>query len=363
MSGVGQQLGFCETDDGVQLAYAVSGSGPVLVKAPNFLTHVEFDWDSPVWRHWMGELSDRFTLVRYDERGCGLSDLDVDRFTLDTWVADLEAVVAAAGVGRFPLLGVSAGGAIAIAYAAKHPERVTRLVLYGAYARGRFHRSDDPQDRREAELLLEMIRTGWGRANPAFRRVFTMLFMPEGTAAQLDWFDELQRITTPPENAARFERAFFDLDVTDLAKQLTVPTLVVHARGDAVCSFDGARQLAGLIPHSQFVPLDSRNHILLEHEPAWPQFLDAVDTFFARTDGAEPPDRRDHRLAGLTPREHQVLALIAAGASNHDIATRLVISPATVGNHITRIFRKLSVRTRAEAMVLARDGDLAAHRR
>lgn len=363
MSRAGQQIGFCETDDGVRLAYAVSGSGPVLVKAPNFLNHVEFDWDSPVWRHWMRELSDRFTLVRYDERGCGLSDLDVDRFTLDAWVADLEATVDAVGLQRFSLLGMSAGGAIAVAYAAKHPERVTRLVFYGAYARGRFHRSEDPEALREAELLLGMIRTGWGRTNAAFRRAFTMRFLPEGTAEQLAWFDELQRVTTSRENAARFAEGFFDLDVTALARQLTVPTLVLHARDDAMVGFEGGRELATLVPGSQFVPLASRNHILLEHEPAWERFLRELDAFFARTDVSEPLDPRVHRLAELTPRERGVLDLIAGGASNRDIAAELVISPATVGNHITRIFRKLGVRNRAEAIVIARDAQAARQRR
>jgi pimeloyl-ACP methyl ester carboxylesterase/DNA-binding CsgD family transcriptional regulator len=354
---VEQRIRFTQTPDGVRIAYAVTGSGPPLVKAPNYLTHLEFDWDSPVWGHWLRELSARWQLVRYDERGCGLSDLDVDDFSLDTWLADLEAVVDTLGLRRFPLLGISAGGAIAVAYAARHPERVSRLVLYGTYARGRYQRSDDPADRRHAQLLLDLMESGWGQDNPAFRRVFTTMFMPEGTLEQLAWFDELQRITTPPENAVRFERAFYDLDVRELATQVRAPTLILHARDDAMCPFDGARELAGLIPDSELVPLDGLNHILLEHEPAWPRFLTAVEAFLDAPQQAAGNPRLAN-LRELTAREAEVLSLIATGLSNDDIARQLVVSPATVRNHITRIFRKLDVTSRAQAIVLARDGGL-----
>ena len=329
-----QRIRFCRAADDVRIADAVAGEGAPLVKAPNYLTHLEYDWDSPVWSHWMQELADRWRLVRYDERGCGMSDRDVDDFSLETWVDDLEAVVSAAGLGSFPLLGISAGGPIAVAYAARHPERVTRLVLYGSFARGRFQRSDDPRDRREAEALLALMETGWGQDNPAFRRLFTMLFMPDGSAEQLAWFDELQRITTPPENAVRFERAFYDLDVRDLAERVRAPTLILHAREDAVCPFDGARELAALIPDSELVPLDSKNHIPLEDEPAWDRFLEAVAEFLDRpSDRFEDP--RVARLRDLTPREGDVLGLIAQGRSNDEISGELVISPATVRNHIT----------------------------
>lgn len=352
-----QRIRFCRTEDDVQIAYAVGGDGPPLVKAPNYLTHLEYDWDSPVWGHWMRELSDRWTLVRYDERGCGMSDLDVDGFSLEAWVADLEAVIDAAGLGSFPLLGISAGGPIAVAYAARHPERVTKLVLYGSYARGRFHRSDNPRDRREAEALLDLMETGWGQDNPAFRRLFTMLFMPDGTAEQLAWFDELQRITTPPENAVRFERAFYELDVCEFAERVQAPTLITHARDDAMCPFEGARELAGLIPDSELVPLDSQNHILLEHEPAWQRFLEVVGDFLERPE-ERIDDPRVTRIGELTPREREVLDLIARGRSNDEITAELMVSPATVRNHITRIFRKLDVRDRAQAVVVAREGGL-----
>lgn len=352
-----QRIRFCRTEDDVRIAYGIAGDGAPLVKAPNYLTHLEYDWDSPVWGHWMRELADRWRLIRYDERGCGMSDLDVDDFSLGTWVADLEAVVDAVGLVSFPLLGVSAGGPIAVAYAARHPERVTRLVLYGTYARGRFRRSDDPRDRREAEALLDLMETGWGRDNPAFRRLFTMLFMPNGTAEQLAWFDELQRTTVPPENAVRFERTFYELDVRELAEQVQAPTLILHARKDAMCPFDQARELAALIPDSELVPLESQNHILLQDDPAWRRFIDVVEDFLDRPSN-DVEDPRIARLGELTPRELEVLDLIARGRSNDEIAGGLVISPATVRNHITRIFRKLDVRDRAQAVVVARKGGL-----
>jgi pimeloyl-ACP methyl ester carboxylesterase/DNA-binding CsgD family transcriptional regulator len=355
---VDQRIRFCRTVDGIRLAYAVTGDGPPLVKAPNYMSHLEYDWDSPVWGHWMEALSSHWSLLRYDTRGLGLSDIEVKDISLDAWVEDLATVVDAAGLDRFPLLGISAGGPVAIAYAARHPERVSRLVLYGSYARGRFRRSDRPEDHRQAQLLLDLMASGWGHDNAAFRHVFTSLFMPDGTPEQLAWFDELQRISTPPENAVRFERAYFDLDVRALAEQITAPALVLHARNDAMCPFDGGRELAGLLPHSEFVPLEGQNHILLEHEPAWERFVGAVEEFLDRPMPAAPLDPRVGRLEELTPRERGVVDLIARGLANEDIAERLVVSPATVRNHITRIYRKLGVRDRTHAALLAREGGL-----
>jgi pimeloyl-ACP methyl ester carboxylesterase/DNA-binding CsgD family transcriptional regulator len=354
---VEQRIRLHSTDDGVRVAWAMSGSGPPLVKAPNYLTHLEHDWDSPVWSHWLRALSSFRTLVRYDPRGCGMSDLDVDDFTLDTWVEDLEAVVDAAGLDTFPLLGISAGAPIAISYAARHPDRVTKLVLYGGYARGRHHR-DGPDAQREADVLLDLTATGWGQDNPAFRRVFTTLFMPGGSPEQVDWFDELQRLTVPPENAVRFEQGFFDIDVRAEAQQVRAPALVLHARGDAMCPVEGGYELAALLPHSEFMPLAGENHILLEHEPAWPRFLAAVREFLDLPVDDDHTDPRAQRLRNLTPRQHEVLDLIARGRSNDEIAAELVVSPTTVRNHITRIFRTLDVRDRAQAIVVARDAGL-----
>jgi pimeloyl-ACP methyl ester carboxylesterase/DNA-binding winged helix-turn-helix (wHTH) protein len=274
-----QQIRFCGSADGTHIAYATSGRGRPLVKAANWLSHLDYDWESPVWRHWLLALSERHQLIRYDERGSGLSDWDAEDLTLGSRVADLHAVVEACGVDRFPLLGVSAGGATSVAYAARYPERVSHLMLYGAFARGRMARATSVAGKREAELMVELASLGWGRDDPAFRRVFTMQFMPESSAEMWAAFDELQRRTTSPENAARLMAAAGDLDVVDLATTLRVPTLVLHARGDRRVPLDEGRQLASLIPDARMVVLDGPNHILQEQEPAWRRFLDEVNSF------------------------------------------------------------------------------------
>jgi pimeloyl-ACP methyl ester carboxylesterase/tetratricopeptide (TPR) repeat protein len=280
-----QQIRFCTSCDGVRIAYATVGGGPPLVKAANWLSHLEFDSHSPVWRHWIRELSRNHTLVRYDERGCGLSDWAVEEFSLDAWVRDLEAVVDAQELERFPLLGISQGGPIAIAYAARHPERVSQLILYGSYARGFSHRNLPDREREEGEMMLRMIRVGWGRDHAVFRQVFTSLFLPDGTPEQAHWFNELERVSATPENAARVLDACYSLDVRALAPGLDTPTLVLHGNGDLRVPFEEGRLLAALIPGARFVPLDSRNHILLESEPAWPRFLREVREFL----GVEEP--------------------------------------------------------------------------
>jgi pimeloyl-ACP methyl ester carboxylesterase len=279
---VGQQVRFCTAGDGVRLAYAVHGSGPPIVRAATWLTHLDFDWESPVWRHWLAELGDGHTFVRYDERGCGLSDRDPGDVGVDTWVADLETVVAAAGLDRFTLLGVSQGGATSLVYAARHPERVTRLVLYGAYARGRNWRG--PEERGHGDAMVAAIRAGWTEANPAFRHLFSMLFLPHGTAEQMAWFDELQRRSSSAETAARLYEGRNDLDVVEFASRVTAPTLVMHARGDAVVPVEEGRLLAARIPGARLVLLESANHILLSDEPAWHAFLAELHAFMGPND-------------------------------------------------------------------------------
>src|SRR3954454_5851000 len=303
-----QRIGFSASSDGTRLAYAVHGSGPRLVKTSNWLTHLEKDWESPVWRHWLRALGETHTVVRYDERGCGLSDRDVARLDLDAWLADLEAVIDAAGVERFSLLGISQGASVAIAYAVQNPDRVDRLILYGGYARGRRHRG--PEGVEESELLVRMIKLGWGRPLRAYRRVFTMQFIPEGSAEQMEWIDELQRISSSPDQAAAIREARDGLDVTERLPEVTVPTLVLHARNDQLVPFDEGRLMASLIPDAQFVALESRNHILLEDEPAWPEFVSSVREFLGvaaapQTDGVGRWD--------LSVREEQVLAFVAEG--------------------------------------------------
>jgi DNA-binding SARP family transcriptional activator/pimeloyl-ACP methyl ester carboxylesterase len=279
-----QEIRFCTSGDGVRVAYAISGEGPPLVKAANWLSHLEFDWTSPFWRHWLAAFSSRYTLVRYDERGCGLSDWEATDLSFDAWVSDLEAVVEAARLEHFALLGISQGGPIAIAYAVRHPEKVSHLILYGSYARGRVHRSLTERQKEERQLMLDMVRIGWGQEHPAFRQVFTTMFLPEGTPEQIHAFNELQRITSSPEIAARILMGFDQIDVRSQASLIHIPALVLHAKGDLRVPFGEGRLLASLIPGARFVPLDSRNHILLETEPAWRRFLLEVDAFMQNED-------------------------------------------------------------------------------
>jgi pimeloyl-ACP methyl ester carboxylesterase len=246
-----------------------------------FLRHLEFDWQSPIWQHWLEALASRYTLIRYDERACGLSDWDVGDISFDAWVRDLEALVDHLDLERFRLLALSQAGAVAIAYAARHPERLSHLILHGAYARGRFQRQDNPQASEEAQTLLALIKLGWGQDNPAFRQVFSMQKMPEATKEQLAWFDELMRISMTPENAVRVEAEMCHINVLDLLPELRVPTLVTHCRYDAAVPFAEGRILASQIPGAQFVPLDSKNHLLLPAEPAWEQFVRQVHHFVA----------------------------------------------------------------------------------
>jgi len=279
MPQVGQEIRFCSSPDGTRIAYAVAGQGPSVVKAANWMTHLDDDWDNPVWRHWLTGLARSRRLIRYDERGCGLSDWDVREFSFDAWVDDLELVVDTLELERFPLLGISQGGAVAVAYAVRHPERVSHLVLSGAYPRGRLVRAVTDDERREAALNIELARVGWQRDDAAFRQVFTSQFLPDGTPELWEAFNELQRHSTTADNAVRFLEVFARIDVTNLAPQVRCPTLILHSRGDLRVPLSAARELAGLIPGSRLVPLPSRNHILTADEPAWPVFLAEVDRF------------------------------------------------------------------------------------
>jgi pimeloyl-ACP methyl ester carboxylesterase/DNA-binding CsgD family transcriptional regulator len=344
-----QQIRFCTSADGVRIAYATSGTGPPLVKVGTWMTHVELDWESSVWRHWLRELSRDHTFLRYDARGCGLSDREVPELSLEAWVRDLESVADAARIGRFPLLGLSQGTAIAIAYAARHPERVSHLILHGAFARGRLRRNPSAQEREEAETLIKLAELGWGKDDPAFRQFFTTQFIPDASPEQQRWWNELERATISPANAGRFMRAFNDIDVTELARRVACPALVTHSKSDARIPFDEGRMVAGLIPGARFVPLESRNHVLLEHEPAWRRWLEEVRAFL-------PAAARSGALfAELTPREAELVELIAQGLDNTQIAARLGLSDKTVRNHITSIFAKLGVESRGRAIVLARE--------
>lgn len=274
-----QVVKFCKADDGTRIAYATLGAGPPLVKAANWLGHLEFEKESPVWRHWLRELSRDHTFVRYDERGCGLSDWDASEQSHAAWVKDLEAVVDAAGLKKFALIGISQGGPVAIEYAVRHPERVSHLILYGTYARGWQMRGASKNELAEREAMITLSEAGWGRDVPTYRDVFTNTFIPDANEEQRRWFNDLQQITCSPENAVKLQRALGPIDVESILPNLSVPTLVLHARGDMRCPFDEARRMAASIPNARFVALESRNHLLLETEPAWGTFLSEVRTF------------------------------------------------------------------------------------
>lgn len=348
-----QQIRFTSSADGVRLAYAATGTGaPLLIKAATWLSHLEADWGSPVWRHMLQAFTERGTLVRYDERGCGWSDWVVPELSFESWVRDLEAVVDALGrPGRFALLGISQGAAVAIAYAARHPEQVSHLVLHGGYARGRLVRSDTPQQREEAEMMCRLAELGWGKQDPSFRQFFTTQFIPGGTPEQHQWFNEMERLSTSPQNAAQFMRAFNTIDVVELLPQVRCPTLVLHCRQDVRVPFEEGKLIAKGIPGALFVPIDSGNHLLLEDEPGWRQWQAAVKAFLP---AAAEIDAQG-AFAGLSPRQREMLELVAQGRDNAQIAATLGLSEKTVRNQVSAIFDKLGVDNRARAIVFARE--------
>lgn len=273
-----QNIGFCDVADGTKIAYASIGSGPPVLKAANWLNHLEFDWSSPIWGRSFAELSRGRTFIRYDERGCGLSDWDVEDLSFEAFVEDLEAVADTLGLERFPLVGISQGCAVSVEYAVRHPERVSGLILISGYAAGwRYLASPEEQARREA--VIKLTELGWGTDNPAYRHIFSQTFMPDASAETLDWFDDFQRQTTSPKNAARFQDAFGHIDVRHRLGQVKAPTIVLHSRYDQRIPLELGQAVAAGIPGAQFVALESRNHILVDQEPAWQVCLEAIRRF------------------------------------------------------------------------------------
>ena len=349
-----QTIRYVRTTDGVSLAWARTGQGRTLVRASNWLTHLEYDWQSPVWRHWMQFVASNFNYVRYDERGCGMTDWKVGTLSLDRWVADLDAVIEAAEVEKPMLLfGVSQGAAVAIAYAVRYPERVSGLILYGGYALGAKLR-DDADFVIAYRAMQELVRIGWQKPNPVFRQLFTSRFIPDGTEEQITWFNDLCQRTTTPEVAYQLLDARAGVDIRDILHKVRVPTLVLHADGDEVVPPAEGRRLASDIPGAQFVSLASRNHVLLEHERAWQDFKEAVLEFTGVS--ADKRGVATH-FAALTNRERQIYELLCKGIPNARIALELHISEKTVRNHMSRIYEKLGVASRVEALVLAREHD------
>lgn len=354
-----QEIRFCRAPDGVNVAYATSGDGPPLVRVANWLTHLELDWKGPIWSHWFREFSKDHTLLRFDLRGSGLSDRSVRNQSLEAWVQDLETIVDDKGIDRFPLLGFCQGGAIALTYAVRNPERVSHLVLFDSYNQGNLVDGTPLRRKLETKALTKMIEVGWGRGDTViFRRVFADLLMPDASEQERHWLAELQRKTTSQTMAARLWETFHRIDVESLAKQVEVPTLIFHVTGDKVVPFEAGRKLASLIPGARFVPLESENHILLENDPAWKRFLSEVRSFIGSSDEQAELVKPKTVFPELTPRECEVLDLIARGFKNQEIADQLYISPKTVRNHITHIFSKLQLDSRAKAIVLARESGL-----
>lgn len=346
-----QTIQFAKAEDGIKLAYGLSGSGPLLVKCANWLNHLEFDWESPVWKHWFEFLSEHFTLLRYDERGCGLSDRDCEDISFEAWVRDLETVVNANGVERFPLLGISQGVAVAIEYAARHPERVSHLILYGGYGRGMGHRNN-PDAQEHRELVHTLIKSGWEGRNPGFRQVFASQFMPEGGNEHQEWFGELCKKTASAKDASRMTDVFWEVNVMDRCADLNIPTLVIHATRDQVAPLEESRILATEIPGAQFAEVTSDNHLFMGDEPGWTQFCDAVTEFLQVEKTTQTTNLPS--LDSLTDKERKVLDLLGEGLSNHRIAESMFLSEKTIRNHLTNIYEKLGVSSRGEAIVLVR---------
>ncbi|WP_105430847.1 alpha/beta fold hydrolase [Neorhizobium sp. T6_25] len=345
-----QTIRFCTSADGTRIAVASCGQGQVILRAAHWLSHVDYDLESPVWRPWLSAMSARNRFVRYDPRGCGLSDRHVSDLSLDAWHADLDAVAASIEDPRFVLLGLSQGGALAIAYALRYPERVSHLVLLNAYGQGARTRALTEAERLEAETLVNFVRIGWGRDNPAFCQFFTNLFIPDGTPEQHRWWGDLERLTATPEVAAQLLWQMQGIDVLQLATMLRVPTLIAHNRGDMRVPFDQGCKLAAAIPGASFVPLESKNHVLLPDEPAWSVFQAELAAFLGHDSRLRP---RAVSEADLTLAEATLLDLVAEGLDNRAIAERLGKSVKTVRNQLSVIFSKLGVHSRSQAIVIA----------
>lgn len=345
---INQEIRFCTSFDGVQLATARYGKGPPLVKAANWLTHIESDTQSPHTRQWIAELSRHHSFVTYDTRGCGLSDRNAEKISLDAWVRDLEAVVDSLKLERFPLLGVSCGGAIAVAYAAKHPERVSHLILFGSYSTSYLStEKTDSQILETAETLLKVVRLGWGNGGAAFRQVFVSKFFPHASSEQQRDFDEHQRNTATPEMAEKCLRAMYSINVREQATKVSCPTLIFHARGDQMITFHQGRKLASLIPQARFVPVESDNHVPLAGEPCWDNITKEIRAFLGATEMGSLPAYK------LTARQTQVLQQVAVGQTDKQIAKQLNLSPRTVEMHVAASMKTLSSTTRAEAVHIA----------
>jgi pimeloyl-ACP methyl ester carboxylesterase/DNA-binding CsgD family transcriptional regulator len=336
-----QTVRFCTAPDGVRIAYAVHGSGPPLLVSTCWFSHLQHDWESPVWRHFLDDLGRVATVVRFDERGSGLSDWEVDDFSLAARTRDLEAVADAAGFDRFALMAMSQGGGPSVQYVVRHPGRVSRMLFYCSSAA--MLPDPTPQDLELNEAFLQLIKVGYARPESTFRRVFTSFMIPSATEEQMRWLDDLQRVASTAENTYRARRELVQVDVRPLLPRIDVPTLVLHSRGDRNVTFAKGRYLAAQIPDARLVALESDNHIVLSHEPAWRVFVSEVEAFLA-ADRGQP---QQQQVDALSAREREVLSLAATGRSNDELASELHLSVRTVERHLHNAYAKLGVSGRS----------------
>lgn len=348
-----RSIRFCSAADGVKIAYATDGAGPPLVRAAFYLNHLEHDWQCGVWRPYLQVLSRRHTLLRHDLRGFGLSDRDPAAVSLDAWVSDLEAVVDHAGLRRFPIFAVCQGGPMAIEYAARHPERVSQLVLFGSFARGVLKRNPSAAELEELKVMRQLVELGWGRDNEAFQQVWSALLQPKSTLERLHSLAELQSRSSTSDMVVKLLRVVAKIDVSESARRVQCPTLVLHPRRSRAAPFEEGRLLASLIPNARLVSLDTENHVLTEEEPAWSVFLAELERFLPHGSADFP---------ALSGREAEILERIAQGLDNAQIAAHLRLAEKTVKNHVTSIFAKLGVESRPQAIVKARSAGLGGTR-
>jgi pimeloyl-ACP methyl ester carboxylesterase/DNA-binding CsgD family transcriptional regulator len=351
MASSHQHIRFCRSADGTRIAYATFGSGPPLLWVGHFARHLELDWRNPIWTSWLTWLGRRHTVIRYDLRGCGLSDRDVAEISLDRMADDFDAVVAAASLDKFSFFGTAGNVAPAVVFAGRHAGRIERLVLYGCNTRGLLRRPRSAVDDQEAETRLKALELGWESRNAAFGQFFAALHAPDAPE-HYSALSDLLRATTSAANAIRIIRAYWHLDLVDSLQQVRCPTLIMHSRDDPIVPFEEGRLAASLVPDARFVPIDSRNHILVESEAGWRQLTTAVDDFLPASLPAAA------NLIALTPREREVLDAVARGNGNRLIAKRLGIAEKTVRNHVSSIFDKIGAGSRSEAIVIAREGGL-----